>query len=96
MYGLNLIITGYFTKPITLRIVGVWSSVLSDRHAARLVLFLQRPLYGPDAQRPHVGEGAEVAISNNCLRSLKTHTQSLKTRVVNAAGRFEALFDQTL
>ena len=91
----ELTITGGFTKTIALRVVAVRSSgvAVSGRRHSKLVSVLQRPLHGPDAQRSHISERAEVAICNNGLWSLETQTQSLKTSVVNTAGCFEALFN---
>lgn len=93
----ELTITRDFTKTITLRVVtardsGIAVIAVGSRRCGRLVFVLQRPLHGPDAQRSHVRERAEVAISNNGLRSLETHSQPLKTRVVNTTGCFKALF----
>lgn len=82
--------TGDITKSVTLREVIAWASgiVLSGR---RVFLF-QSPLHGPDTQRSHVSQGAKVSIGNNSLWSLESHSQSLKTSVVNSTSCFEALF----
>ena len=93
----NLTLIGDFTKTVTLRVITDRRSIImSGRRDRRLVPFLQRPLHCPDAQWSHVTKGTEVAISNNGLRSLETHPQSLKTSVVNTTGCSKALFNQTL
>lgn len=66
--------------------------LLSGRH----VPFFKSPLHGPNTQRSHVRQRAKVAISNNSLWSLETHSKSLKTSVVYTTSCFEALVHQTL
>lgn len=88
------IFTGGVTKTVTLSEIIARASgiLLSGRH----VPFFKSPLHGPNTQRSHVRQRAKVAISNNSLWSLETHSKSLKTSVVYTTSCFEALVHQTL
>lgn len=61
-----------------------------------LLLLLQGQLHGPDAQWPHVGQGAEYLLLAVCLGGLEGQAQALPHSTVAALSCLEALPGQAL